>query len=1670
MMARISGKSRWLQLSIGSLLLIVVVSMMYYAFYMRSQREKLEEYYLRVLSVASDNIEDALRGLHTNVRNAVYDPNINNIVKVMTELRPDEKYRKIGDHLNALRNKVKGADSLMIIGDIAEEHEKAHKKFWELLNALLKGEVSHKSIREAKNEYDKADKKIQELLNALRNKVKDADSLTSIGEIREEHGKADERIQDLFNALQKKIEDEDKLTSIGEPKEEHGKADKKIQELLNALRNRFNVGQISALDKDKYGFEFKRKKPKELETALRWAGGNALLKFEATRDFRKQEGEQGFAISFWAEAKFDRILSGVIPEEEFENIVILRPDGDVLFSHGRGSFKSFQFPMESLLRQAFTTKSRQILGKGQTPAGEKATDKPSSIRGMLTLVADVSIGGTAYKAFFQPVRIPIDIRSETNDPERVWVIVGLIKASNFRALEMSISSSIVLVVICLVLISFLVLPYLRIRYIGPRERIGKYDMIALASAILVLSSIVVYGLVHVVEYAEWKERADYNLKTLAEDIKEAFMEEINALGCEVANVNKKRNDLRTCDPSGVTIPKVFDSFGKKTDNTGADKKKLSPNDDCVCALSDVKNIELKVYPFMKMVFWLNKDGLQIEKWGILEEPTPIVRLENRNYFKRALERDLWEDVGAKKARTNCISHANSKLLPGRCVESIRSLTTGLVTAVLSRRIGGNKETDPDTAVVVATDSSLLSVIDPVMPAGYGFCIVDKSSKVLFHSESKRNLRETLSTELDDGLKLEAAMFSGTDTLFTSDYRTQSYRFYVRPLTVVPWWLVVFAEKKPLRATHLQILTFWLVLYVVYSLGLMIIFILLRYLFGDTELSKQRFFFWMWPDESKLGSYMIVVACSLLIIVAWVVLMLNWSPPDGILFTGLFCYLAFAFLRPLLLRVERPDKRLLRCFDSISHFCIFMILLILAGVIAYNLIYTIPNRISWAMLVICMLALVLYGLGAIAGRGRFLVYWFITCLLLMLVGWRSQQEVPGLIVFACLGLPVIMGIIGLPTVNRSLKSWCSTDGIVKKWQDQWKFFYVTGLFSLVVVLGVLPAVSFYRAVHEECLELFTKHGQLEMAQKLGARAQEKGKNVKRIVEKRADAKGDKTRERIHELLFPHNLEKAWDIHTFRKSGVTEFRESGIIVPCESEVTAEQPIVGFLLEHIPCPCLSDFSYELRALTKDGSGVRGVEGTGKKEDERKWVWKKDESATESGGGEGQELMLTYRRYRSSQISDADQKMEYHNLAISHPIPGFWPQMLLPWVTFAFFGSSFLFLLWLLIRSSARKLFLLDMEHPLFLSGKGLHQPDKDLPLRHLLVLRGGQNVTELLNEKGNVYEFDTSRLRHEFEPEEVFRKAVQSGKRTIHLLNFHEGLSEPMVAEKKLALVERLFPYWNEEGDHIIIYSDINPLHYLTMLSADYARGASKMNPDLGRWSEVLQFFMRIREPLQRFDHSHNENKFREELKEHAKLCRPLPGDTDREEILRSLSRECWPDPGLRKIASRLVCHPDFNRLTGEDQVIAYVLDLAEAYYRKLWSISSVDEKIVLYRLCRDGLVSWRSHEILRRLIHRGLVVAEPNFRLMNESFARFVEEAELPEVIESWEKEAGASTWTRLKWPLFIVIFALLVFFFVTQRSVVEQTLAVVGAIVAGGPVLIRLIGMIFEPRPILGSGK
>ena len=133
----------------------------------------------------------------------------------------------------------------------------------------------------------------------------------------------------------------------------------------------------------------------------------------------------------------------------------------------------------------------------------------------------------------------------------------------------------------------------------------------------------------------------------------------------------------------------------------------------------------------------------------------------------------------------------------------------------------------------------------------------------------------------------------------------------------------------------------------------------------------------------------------------------------------------------------------------------------------------------------------------------------------------------------------------------------------------------------------------------------------------------------------------------------------------------------------------------------------------------------------------------------------------------------------------------------------------------------------------------------------------------------------------------------------------------------------------------------------------------------------------------------------------------------------------------------------------------------YYRSLWESCSGHEKLALYHVASDGYLHTHNPELMA-LCQKGLLRLNPDIQLLNASFRSFVLEIATKTRVAEWEEGTISDTWARLKYPFLLVFGVIVVFLFATQQEFKNSFITLISLL----PVLLPAL----PELPLLFSGQ
>lgn len=92
-----------------------------------------------------------------------------------------------------------------------------------------------------------------------------------------------------------------------------------------------------------------------------------------------------------------------------------------------------------------------------------------------------------------------------------------------------------------------------------------------------------------------------------------------------------------------------------------------------------------------------------------------------------------------------------------------------------------------------------------------------------------------------------------------------------------------------------------------------------------------------------------------------------------------------------------------------------------------------------------------------------------------------------------------------------------------------------------------------------------------------------------------------------------------------------------------------------------------------------------------------------------------------------------------------------------------------------------------------------------------------------------------------------------------------------------------------------------------------------------------------------------------------------------------------------------------------------------------------------------------------MRKGLVVRDPVFRIMNQSFRGFLMGVVPPQTIEEWEQERVRMPWGTMRAELLTVLPGVATFLFFTQQALFQTWMAYASGFAAAISALVKLFG-------------
>lgn len=571
--------------------------------------------------------------------------------------------------------------------------------------------------------------------------------------------------------------------------------------------------------------EISENEKRQGELTVRFARHEARLDYATNLAGCTKRNDQSIC-NIHAEIDISKIMEDLPMEELFSDLFLADKEGHVVYQRrSRRDASDLQFSDLGIL-----------LAKQQAAGYDKT----------LPTMESASVGGTNFRVFAQTGLISVQYQPIGAGQGIDFILSGIVPSDRFDAEASAIPSYLLLIAIGMILAAFLTLPYLKLKSLRPNESMTLMDALTLMFSSLMWIGLLTVTLLLLIAHQQSRALFDDMLKKSASAISENFAEDLK----------KARRQLSTLDALCESNPTCHDIIAKPADksakNAGFVRFGISlENGSSALELEmagEPKKKPLVSYDINKM-FWVGRDGVKLVDWS-WERAWQKVSLGERDYVKRIFDRS-----GLPLSR----SYAADEQY---WIQPTYSWTDGKNTVVVSEpsRIRAGHT----SAAVAALELVMPSVMDPVVQPGFGFAVLSDQGKVIFHSDSKRNLREDFFAETDQNEELRSHILAGTPHLSDGQYWGKDRRFFTMPLRdTAGWSLVVYRDSAILDDAELRALFAAVLLFILYSA-----LILGVGLFGFViypEL-KQGHGGWLQPRPEHATAYRHIMFLSVLLLI------------------------------------------------------------------------------------------------------------------------------------------------------------------------------------------------------------------------------------------------------------------------------------------------------------------------------------------------------------------------------------------------------------------------------------------------------------------------------------------------------------------------------------------------------------------------------------------------------------------------------------------------------------------------------------------------------------------------------------------------------------------------------------------------------------------------------------
>jgi len=1180
----------------------------------------------------------------------------------------------------------------------------------------------------------------------------------------------------------------------------------------------------------------------------------------------------------------EELLKAAAGSLPFDDILLISDNGTVVYEDKK---RGPQFTtLSSLLKARVGAPESKPAGTESQGAGNSAAagQKPEQAwRDASIHLTDVMLAGTRYKLFLQPILIDIYADEPTQtEPSREWALCGLRSNSALEWEALSISYTVIIWFTALFFAICMGGPVLKVIFMNQRERFRLRELGFLSLFLVLLAGVFTLTALEIVDVRA-ASATDARLERLAGALSNRVHDDLGQMRDQLLEwcaTEELHGDLRDAARREVIRfapdPKIMNTPLNRTPKTSK-------------------------YRFVNNAFWTDDNGRQIVKWSTGSFITPMIDVSGQAIYSDP--RHIYLDGQGPPFNFDSI-------LPPNKLEYLAALT--MATADCSSKLDGIRGDVAGGAAVLTGQP--FSLIDPILPLGYGFAVVDNTGRVLFHSDKTKDGRENFREESDWNKGLYAGTFGhATRQPLTVNYLGKDYRARVIPvqgLAQANWSLIVYADLEAERTLALQTMTMASTL-LLWILAVPALVAAVWCLWRRPRFAPE----WIWPNEHRMTAYVYQICLYSALIVVFLFVGFRGPSEQIVISCAAVPYSAllltfWCFRRYPQTRYSKPDRRLAR-------FAPLPVALTVLSAAAFLLVLV----LHWSDLNGLAALPAVVGIAAVPLLDRPRRYASV---------WMRRRRRPQ---------PT-----GEPSGAQPPQFWTHQN------------CYAASVLLLLLLMGVLTPLALFRGCLSVESRLAVKQTQLHLASALTER--------RAAILEKCEA-GEMGAAACEEFEQKDNA--AWEK----------------LVPDPSLAGDHRPVIAPHDARAGKELYEDWFLSLIYLLHHEYNTTAAETLGVIRDRvppkpghnfPDWSWENDGPSTVT------------LRWHGLHPLPSETGLAERDLLIASDVPAASSRAALSGTAIAIGVMLFIGgVLWMLVR----KVFLIHLA-PLKITG-----------VREVAeCFRMGRNVLILAPPaSGFDVESATTLDLETLAREDKWAETVDLGALPAGLIAIRrfEHTSDWSTIDQKLIFLSRLAQRENTQ---------VAAIMEVPASGDDYRR------------KFPLMAVVDLREEPFLW------------LKQYQGPARDL------------IWEECRPMAALWPLGAQLAKEIKSETNVLDDTIASEILERADPYYRLIWKECSPEQRFVLSQLAEDGLMNPTNGRAIRQMIRRGLILQDPAFRIMNESFRRFLRSATTLEMKQRWVAESRRSGWGKVHGAFFTTMIVLGVFLLTTQNSLWQSSAAYV----------------------------